>query len=64
MSLTILNEKIFKTYEKEKKINSHYSSNKTNYRYFKDLKDDYNEDLNNYGKTFYFNFKNIKKRFR
>ena len=49
MSLTLLNEKIILTYEKEKKLNYLYNNSRANYRYFKDLKDDYKEDLDNYG---------------
>lgn len=53
MSLTLLNEKMFLSQEKERKINAHYHDNKTNYRYKRDVKEDYNDDLKNYG---FFNF--------
>ena len=49
MSLTLLNEKFFRSQEKERKINAHYHDNKPNYRYKKDVREDYNDDLKNYG---------------
>lgn len=49
MSLTLLNEKMFLSQEKERKINAHYHDNKTNYRYKKDVREDYYDDLKNYG---------------
>ena len=49
MSLTILNEKIMKTYEKEQKLNSYYMNRAMNYRYGKELKEDYKDDIKNYG---------------
>lgn len=54
MSLTIINEKILQTYEKEQKLNSYYNQRAMNYKYGKELKEDYNEDIKNYGKAIIF----------
>jgi hypothetical protein len=51
MSLILLNEKMFRCHEKEQNIDARYHGHKANYRYKKDVREDYNEDLKNYGNS-------------